>query len=315
MKKKNNPKINSNLNEENTNNLFLPSTSLKNENNLENKNNIKKGKTKNIFSLPKKVKIDSNNIVNNNSKNKILKDLYKEQKNEMVDDDIQTIPKKGKNKKNKFLNELKINQINTPKIGINPIIINEVKNNKVPKLSKKKKCLNFLYIFFIYRRKAYPLNCDSNSTIKDIFKKLSEELNIEKNLLEFRINEKIIQEEEKLIKDLIEEEKTDKIYVTKLFPNHNMINNLYNKAYNNFVIIENLFEIKDIEQKLNKFLEEYHMEKDYYFNKINDNKYSFGFSCPDFAFDFNRILLILKRTENDFKDIKSHLKIIKKKNK
>ena len=94
-----------------------------------------------------------------------------------------------------------------------------------------------------------------------------------------------------------------------------MINNLYNKAYDNLVIIENSFEISEIEKKLNKFLEEYNMEKDYYFKKLDNNKYSFGFSYPDFAFDFNRLLLILKRTENDFKDIKSYLKLDKKKNK
>ena len=91
-----------------------------------------------------------------------------------------------------------------------------------------------------------------------------------------------------------------------------MINNLYNKSYNNIVIIENNDEIDDIEKKLSKYLEEYHMEKDYFFKKIKNNKYSFGFSFPDFAFNFNRLLLVLKRTEEDFKNIKSYLKLEKK---
>lgn len=315
MKKKIIQDINNNLNEENTYNLFLPSTTKnKNENNkstnLKNKNIIKQNNNSTL-GLNKKTK----DIVKDNSKNTInIKKI------EVINSNSQTKPKKSKNKKIKILKDLNSNienTINKEENKIKAVTINEIIDRGVPHFSKNKNNRVSVYIFCIYRRKAYPFTFNSKSKVKDIFVKLSNQLNIEKNLLECRINEKIITniEEEKYIKDLIDEEQTDKIYVTKIYPNYNLINNLYNKAYNNFVIIENSYEIKEIEEKLNKFLEEYHMEKDYYFKKISDNKYLFGFSYPDFAFDFNRLLLILKRTEKDFKDIKSYLKLEKKKNK
>lgn len=318
--------IKDNFNEENTYNLFLPSTKKKNDNNnkeLINENN------KNLLGIsskkPKKKK--TNKLSKNNSKDIINNQIKNNSKNnpsinsdkiEVHDIDIQAKLKKGKNKKNIINKESNKNEkeIDNPNKLIESITINEVENKYVPKFSKNKRKLPSLNIYCIYRRNAYPLIFNTTSKVKDIYIKLSKELNIEKYLLELRINERIINnlDEEKLIKDLIEQEKNDKIYVTKLLPNYNLINNIYNKTYNNKVIIENSNEIEEIEKKLNKFLEEYHMEKDYYFHKISDNKYSFGFSYPDFAFDFNRLLLILKRTENDFKNIKSYLKLEKKKN-
>ena len=324
MKKKMSSNLNvDKLDEDNTNNLFLPSTKKiikNNDSNIQN-NDLIKEKKNNLLGLSKKKRNNTNNnLINELSKNNSIKNSSANlEKVDVTNSNSQTKPKKLKNKKNKnkTVNELNSIDINRPKIQITSIIINEVNNRYVPKFSKKKKIFEPVYIFCIYRRKAYPYIFNVNSKIKDIYMKLSEELNVEKNSLESRINERIMRhsEEEKLIKELINEEKTDKIYVNKLYHNYNMINNLYNKSYNNLVIIENSFEIEEIEKKLNKFLEEYHMEKDYYFKKISDIKYSFGFSCPDFAFDFNRLLLILKRTEKDFKDIKSYLRLEKKKNK
>ena len=335
MKKKIIQKKNEEFNEENTNNLYLPSTTKKKVNNNKSKesilqkSNILNENQNNILGLPKKKKNGSkNNIVNENSKISAKNSSNNLQKLDVANNDSQTKPKKLKNKINKKLKELKnieekknidknVNILNKPKKEITAIVINEVKDKHVPIFSKNNIKIPRDYVFCIFRRKAYPYSFNSNLKIKDIIKKLSEELKIDKNYLEFRINDRIIKniEEEKFVEVLIDEEKNDKIYVTKKYDNNNMINNLYNKTYNNLVIIENSFEIKEIEKKLNKFLEEYHMEKDYYFKKISDNKYSFGFSYADFAFDFNRLLLILKRTENDFKDIKSYLKLEKKKSK
>ena len=326
MKKKMNSNLNDDkLNEDNTNNLFLPPTKKIINNNDSNiqYNELIKEKKKNLLGLSKKKRNNTNyNIINELTKNNSIKNSSGNlEKVDVTNSNSQTKPKKLKNKKNKNKTENELNSIdnniNGPKIQLTSIIINEVNNRYVPTFSKKKKKIENVYIFCIYRRKAYPYIFNVNSKIKDIYMKLSEELNVEKNSLEFRINERIMRhsEEEKLIKELINEEKTDKIYVNKLYHNYNMINNLYNKSYNNLVIIENSFEIEEIEKKLNKFLEEYHIEKDYYFKKISDIKYSFGFSCPDFAFDFNRLLLILKRTEKDFKDIKSYLRLEKKKKK
>ena len=304
------------LNGDKIDHLILPPSKnvINNSNSNKQNNDLIKSKKKRNNTI--------NNLLNEPSnKNSKINSSVNLEKLVFENSNSQTKPKKFKNKKNKnkTVNELNNidNGINKPKIQITPVIINEVKNRNAPVFSKKKKKFDQIYIFCIYRRKVYPYTFNVNSKIKDIYMKLSEELKIQRNLLEFRINERVIShiEEEKLIKDLINEEKNYKIYVNKLYPNYNMINNLYNKSYNNLVIIENSFEIEEIEKKLNKFLEEYHMEKDYYFKKINDNKYSFGFSCPDFAFDFNRLLLILKRTEKDFKDVKSYLKLEKKKKK
>lgn len=312
MKKKILKNINDNLNQENTINFFLPPTKTKKINksksNSKSKINNETQKQNIILSSP------NNNITENS---KII------QKSEIGTNKTQSKSKKSKPKniKTKIITELNIEKpiIQENKNKINIITINEVENKKVPKFSKLKNGKKFTskYLFFIFRRKAYPYTFNPKSKINDLYNKLSNELKIDKNCLEFRINDKIInkKDEEKLVKDFIDEEKNDIIYVTKTLPNYNLINNLYNKAYDNLVIIENSFEISEIEKKLNKFLEEYNMEKDYYFKKLDNNKYSFGFSYPDFAFDFNRLLLILKRTENDFKDIKSYLKLDKKKNK
>ena len=293
--------MNDNFNQENTTNFCLPPTVIKKLNNSKSnsKSNITNKNKNNIFGLPKSDLTENSKTI---------------QKSDFGTNKTQS---KLKKQKSNLLTQLKTENPIIPKKKITTIIINEVEKKNVPNFSgsKSEKKFSSKYIFCIYRRKAYPYKFGPNSKICDIFNKLSRELKIDKKFLEFRINEKIInqKDEEKYISNLVAEEKNDKIYVTKIYPNYNMINNLYNKNYDNLVIIENSKEISEIEKKLNKFLEEYHMEKDYYFKKISDNKYSFGFSYPDFAFDFNRLLLILKRTENDFKDIKSYLKLDKKK--
>jgi len=323
MKKKRNQKLNDdNFNKDNTYNLFLPSTLKRNKTN--NVNDLMNEKL-NIILKNKSNKKDENNLSKNYSNENYIQAL----KNPSLDlpkievyNNAQIKPKKSK-KKLKIINNSVINEINNKneinikkeeiKKRIKTITINEVENKYVPIFSKNKKQFNSLSIFFIYRRNLYPISFNSKSKLKEALTKLSDELRIEKNSLEFRINERIITEkdEEKNIKEFIDEEKEDKIYVTKMLSDY-MINNLYNKSYNNIVIIENNDEIDDIEKKLNKYLEEYHMEKDYFFKKIKNNKYSFGFSFPDFAFNFNRLLLVLKRTEKDFKNIKSYLKLEKK---
>jgi len=323
MKKKRNQKLNDdNFNKDNTYNLFLPSTLKRNKTN--NVNDLMNEKLNIILKNKSNIK-DENNLSKNYSNENYIQAL----KNPSLDlpkievyNNAQIKPKKSK-KKLKIINNSVINEINNKneinikkeeiKKRIKTITINEVENKYVPIFSKNKKQFNSLSIFFIYRRNLYPISFNSKSKLKEALTKLSDELRIEKNSLEFRINERIITEkdEEKNIKEFIDEEKEDKIYVTKMLSDY-MINNLYNKSYNNIVIIENNDEIDDIEKKLNKYLEEYHMEKDYFFKKIKNNKYSFGFSFPDFAFNFNRLLLVLKRTEKDFKNIKSYLKLEKK---
>ena len=325
--RKTNDEINENLNQENATNIFLPST--KKNDNINNENIKisgikKKSKKKKISNLTENL---PNEINNEPLKEKSLKNSSLDLESINVsDNNIKSKSQKSKkNIKNLKKDNILLDKLNNndnevikkeePKKIVKTITVNEVKNINVPTISKNKRKFTPIYVFCIYRRNAYPFGFNPNSKVKEIFTKLSKEIKIEKNLLEFRINDRIITnlDEEKLIKDFIDEERNDKIYVTKLLSNY-MVNNLYNKTYNNIVIIENSNEIKEIEKKLNKFLEEYHMEKDYFFKKINDNKYSFGFSYPDFAFDFNRLLLILKRTEDDFKNIKSYLKLEKKKN-
>ena len=246
----------------------------------------------NIILKNKSNKKDENNLSENYSNGNYIQAIKNPSldlpKIEAYNNNAQIKPKKSI-KKLKVINNSVTNEINDK---------NEINKNK-EEIRKKIKTIT--------------INEVENKYVPIAITKLSEELKIEKNSLEFRINERIITEkdEEKNIKEFIDEEKEDKIYVTKMLSDH-MINNLYNKSYNNIVIIENNDEIDDIEKKLNKYLEEYHMEKDYFFKKIKNNKYSFGFSFPDFAFNFNRLLLVLKRTEDDFKNIKSYLKLEKK---
>ena len=324
MRKKGNQKlIDDNFNQDNTYNLFLPSTLKRNKTN--NVNDLT-NKNLNIIFKNKSNKKDENNLSKNYSNGNDIQPLKNPSldlpKIEVSNNIPQIKPKKSKKKlkikNNSIINEINVkNEINTKKEEIRKrfktITINEVENKCVPSFSKNKKHFNSISLFFIFRRNLYPINFNSKSKLKEALTELSKELKIEKNLLEFRINERIITEkdEETNIKQFINEEKEDKIYVTKMLSDY-MINNLYNKSYNNIVIIENNDEIEDIEKKLNKYLEEYHMEKDYFFKKIKNYKYSFGFSFPDFAFNFNRLLLLLKRTEEDFKNIKSYLKLEKK---
>ena len=310
---------NNNLNQENATNLFLPSSINKNNDNDNNKlNDLNQGGDN-------KNESNKNIVEANNPEDAPQKDSSANLQN--VDAPDEKNKKKEKKKKTKKNINKEINELNDVKNNDNtnnkpkkkkkivPKTINELEDRRVPQFTKGgRKNLPPLYVFCIFRRKAYPLSVKVNSPVKNMFIKLSQELNIEKEFLEFRINDRIItnEEGEKLIKDLVGEEKNDKIYVTKIFPNYNMINNLYNKTYNNIVVIENPVEIDDIEQKMSKILEAYHMEKDFYFRKINNNKYSFGFSCADLAFDFSRILILLKRTEDDYKNIKYHLKLEKR---
>ena len=139
--------------------------------------------------------------------------------------------------------------------------------------------------------------------------KFCKELSINKENLQFHINNKLITECDKNINELITEEKTNEIYVYKKMMSSSYTNGALQKRYNNFVIIEKINDITLIKNELDKFLDEYHIEKDYICEKIGEDKYSFGFCYPDLAFDFNRLVLLIKSSNSDLHGIKNRLKI------
>lgn len=229
------------------------------------------------------ISIIDKKVDNNIEENKLIKDLKK--KNEVTNTCTNT-----SNSINSIQNKKNYNTSNNSEL-----------NNLKIKQTIKVRC--------IFRRNVYTYILNINSKFNKLIDKFCKELSINKENLQFHINNKLITECDKNINELITEEKTNEIYIYKKMMSSSYTNGALQKRYNNFVIIEKINDITLIKNELDKFLDEYHIEKDYICEKIGEDKYSFGFCYPDLAFDFNRLVLLIKSSNSDLHGIKNRLKI------
>ena len=223
---------------------------------------------------------------------------------------------------------------------INELGKTEIKQNKV--LQK------YYKIIFVFRNEDFYITVKSNSTIKNLRLAISKLINLDIKQIGMIYEDKEIDisNDDKTVNNYFNFQKLRSrpiIYIKKKFVSNNNLNDdnlsnfLFKKTYNNRVKITN-FPISgdtDIqtEENINNIINNFFknnpslgdVQKENNLYKIeagNENLedkkdniiYIIGFSSPDLAFDFNRYLTSLKLINPIYKDIKSNIISIKKRN-
>ena len=185
------------------------------------------------------------------------------------------------------------------------------------KIFRKPKPIKLLKIIFIYRRNQYTINLKPNTKILQLRQSISNEIHLEPSNFEIFFNDEIISESQNQISlsEIIKNQKFFFFEIKKKIVNNYYINYIYPKTYNYKILIENIENLPDFYSKIEQFFKDSLIEKDYILEPLEMNKYSLGFSFPDVAFDFNRFLLILKLSDDNYANIKSSLKLYGNKNK
>ena len=295
--------------EQKTDKIIYKSKNLNNLNNLSinNNNNFQNDSITN--------NVNEDNVTKEKKNKSLVKNKNPKQVSQSVFS-ISIVDKKTDNniEENKLIKDLKNKEVVTKTPSNTSNSLNSIPNNKSYSTSNntennKLKIRQTIKIYCIYRRNIYTYILNIKSKFNRVIEKFCKELNINKENLQFNINNKLITEFNKNIKELITEEKTNQIYIYKKMNSSNYMSGILNKRYNNFVIIEKVKDIQIIKNELDKFLDEYHVEKDYICENISEDKYSFSFCYPDIAFDFNRLILLIKNSNPELSGIKHRLKI------
>ena len=223
---------------------------------------------------------------------------------------------------------------------INELGKTEIRQNKIFQKNYK--------IIFVFRNEDFYITVKSNSTIKNVRLAISKLINLDIKQIGMMYEDKEIDmsNDEKTVNDYFNFQKLRSrpiIYIKKKFVSNNNLNEdnfsnfLFKKTYNNRVKIanfpitsdtsiptdENINNIINNFFKNNPSLGDAQKENNLYKietgnENLEDKKdnitYIIGFSSPDLAFDFNRYLTSLKLINPIYKDIKSNIISVKKRN-
>ena len=229
-------------------------------------------------------------------------------------------------------------------INNNLEVINEFGKTEI----KKNKIFHTNYkLIFVFRNEDFYITVKSNSTIKNLRLAISKLINLDIKQIGMIYEDKEIDisNDEKTVDNYFNFQKLRSrpiIYIKKKFISNNssednLSNFLFRKNYNNRVKITNFPQASDsdipTEENINNIINNFfknnpslgdaQKENNLYKieagnNNLEDKKdnsiYIIGFSSPDLAFDFNRYLTSLKLINPIYKDIKSNIISIKKRN-
>ena len=218
--------------------------------------------------------------INNNEENKIK---------------IETSKPKEKEKKGKKLKKVDIKQ-------------EKIESNDQIDIIIESKYINF-NVDFIYRREKYTLkNLYSNYLISKLKKLISKKLSIELNLIHIYYQDKEIFDDRLNVYDLIKDNKIKYFLVKKEPPiNEDVISLNTNANLIYKVKCTDIKDYKDFLEKIETFFIDRCLDKHYICEPIGDNVYEIGFSCEDICFQFKRYMLLLKKIDNNYINIKCEL--------
>ena len=219
------------------------------------------------------------------------------------------VDRKSKKKKTKKkANKIKIFEQPTIKKKLEPIIINDLKDNN-NLLFKLKQRIKPIIIYFIYRRDKTEVKVGHKANFGDLKEKISRIINIPIEDINVTLKDyKNEINDTDLIQDIIKTIKYPIFYVKKKNYHLSLLSQIYSKNYKNKIIIEGIKNKDDLHLQIENFFSNSLINKDYLFEQITENKYSIGFTSSNIAFDFQRFLIILRLTNSLYYDIKSTFK-------
>ena len=346
MSNKKNIKIIGELSENKSKNVLplIRSSKKTNKNNITANNNS--NKNNNNFQNSEQAKIEfkgkqaTSQINNNQIKNTNIED-ENSKKVEIDRSNYKLIYSRNINNGNNLspINKT-INKNNNLEV-INELGKTEIRHNKIFQKNYK--------IIFVFRNEDFYITVKSNSTIKNLRLAISKLINLDIKQIGMMYEDKEIDisNDDKTVNNYFNFQKLRSrpiIYIKKKFVSNNNLNEdnlsyfLFKKTYNNRVKITNFPLASDTsiptDENINNIINNFFKnnpslgedaQKDNNLYKIetgNENledrkdniTYIIGFSSPDLAFDFNRYLTSLKLINPIYKDIKSNIISIKKRN-
>jgi len=219
------------------------------------------------------------------------------------------ISKENINKMNINVFNIKKNEYNIEERGNSiKILANKSKSlNKIKQLEViiEKKYINF-NLDFIYRRERYTLkNILSNYLISRVKKLISKKISVDLNLLHIYYLDKEIIDDKLNVYDLIQNNKIKYFEVKKESPINEDVLSLSTNIHLVYKIrCKGIQNAKDFIEKIETFFKERCLDKHYLCEPIGNNTYDVGFSCEDNCFQFKRYMMIVKKLDNNYINIK-----------
>ena len=219
------------------------------------------------------------------------------------------ISKENINKMNINVFNIKKNEYNIEERGNSiKILSNKSKSlNKIKQLEViiEKKYINF-NLDFIYRRERYTLkNILSNYLISRVKKLISKKISVDLNLLHIYYLDKEIIDDKLNVYDLIQNNKIKYFEVKKESPINEDVLSLSTNIHLIYKIrCKGIQNTKDFIEKIETFFKERCLDKHYLCEPIGNNTYDVGFSCEDNCFQFKRYMMIVKKLDNNYINVK-----------
>ena len=219
------------------------------------------------------------------------------------------ISKENINKMNINVFNIKKNEYNIEERGNSiKILSNKSKSlNKIKQLEViiEKKYINF-NLDFIYRRERYTLkNILSNYLISRVKKLISKKISVDLNLLHIYYLDKEIIDDKLNVYDLIQNNKIKYFEVKKETPINEDVLSLSTNIHLIYKIrCKGIQNTKDFIEKIETFFKERCLDKHYLCEPIGNNTYDVGFSCEDNCFQFKRYMMIVKKLDNNYINVK-----------
>lgn len=178
----------------------------------------------------------------------------------------------------------------------------EVKQTEL-KIEKKPIIFN---LDFIYRRERYTLkNILSNYLISRVKKLISKKISVDLNLLHIYYLDKEVIDDKLNVYDLIQNNKIKYFEVKKESPINEDVLSLSTNIHLVYKIrCKGIQNAKDFIEKIETFFKERCLDKHYLCEPIGNNTYDVGFSCEDNCFQFKRYMMIVKKLDNNYINIK-----------
>ena len=185
----------------------------------------------------------------------------------------------------------------------------EPKPRKPPVPRVKKSSEPTFNIDYIFRREQYTIkNQKLTLTFPEMRKLISKELNIPESDLQINYLEKELTSSKKTINELIKDNKI-KFFEVKKKVQSTISDGIL--SYSHVVKVNNIKDALDFNKQIDTFFLDLCLEKNCISEPTSLDSYNVSFARNDLAFDFNKFLTILKKTNPLYENIEFKIEIPK----
>lgn len=180
---------------------------------------------------------------------------------------------------------------------------NPNKNIEQEPIVKEKKLEKF-NLDYIYRREKYTLkNLMSNFLVSGIKKLIAKNLNLDIEIIKIFYKSEELTNPKQNVYDLIKNDKIKYFEVKKEVSTNNEIFSLNSNEFNYKVQVSKISDVIDLDKQIELFFKEILVEKKYICEPVSMDTYHVCFLCEDYAYQFKRFCIVLKRNNKLYSNI------------